>query len=122
MDLAYTITKHIHVWCVTISFALFVLRAVWHAAGSELLSRKLIRVAPHIVDTLLLLSGVILVTTLNYAQNIPHWLVAKLLIIVFYIALGFIGFKVKRSFKLMIPLAVSCFFTAAYLAINKPWL
>jgi|GEM_PF-2893373 len=121
LDLIYIITKHIHVWCVTLSFALFMLRAIWHSSGSDLLSRKLIRITQHAVDTLLLVSGVILVYRLYGSAELPQWLIVKLAMIALYITFGFIGFKVKQSLKLMVSLALLCFFTAAYLPISQPW-
>lgn len=70
-----------------ISVAGFVLRAGWTFTAPDLLQQKFVRIAPHIIDTLLLLSGFWLAFQLAEGSSIS-WLVAKLVALVGYIGFG----------------------------------
>lgn len=118
----YSIIKHLHVWLVTISFALFVLRAIWHLSKSEQLTKPWVKIAPHIFDSFLLLTGVTLLFVTGYHQQFPSWLFVKCVTIILYIIFGIISFKKPKVAKITLPLALGFFFTTAYLAINKPLL
>ena len=54
----YAAFKHIHLLTVAISLGFFVLRGVWMLSGSALLQKKWVKILPHIVDTLLLVSAI----------------------------------------------------------------
>ena len=56
----YYAIKHLHVTCVVLSAAGFLLRGLWMITGSALLQHRLTRVLPHVVDSLLLLSAITL--------------------------------------------------------------
>lgn len=84
----YLWIKHLHVTCVVVSVSLFVLRGTM-----ELLSRpwrqwRLLRVAPHVVDTVLLGSALWLAWRLGQYPFANGWLTAKVLALVAYILLG----------------------------------
>lgn len=55
---AYSVLKQVHVASIILSGAGFLLRGVWMLAGSPLLSHRLTRVIPHLVDTVLLGSAI----------------------------------------------------------------
>ena len=60
---------------------------------SELLQKKLVRIAPHIIDTVLLLAAIALVV-LSEQYPITHpWLTVKVLALVAYIVLGVFALK-----------------------------
>ena len=50
----YLAIKHLHITCVALSLAGFLLRGLWMCADSPLLYASLTRRLPHIVDALLL--------------------------------------------------------------------
>lgn len=78
----------VHLVTASVSLAGFVLRGWWMWRGSPLLGHRLTRSLPHLVDTLLLLSGIGLVwMTAQYPWQQP-WLAAKLLALLLYILLG----------------------------------
>ena len=56
--------KHLHMTIALISVALFTLRFFWTLAGSAQLEKKWIKITPHIVDTLLLVLGVVMMMKL----------------------------------------------------------
>jgi len=50
--------RAVHVTCVAVSYALFVVRGVWMIRESPLLRRRWVKVVPHIVDIVLLASAI----------------------------------------------------------------
>ena len=55
---AYLWIRALHIACAALSIAGFAARGALMLAGSPLLQRRFVRVAPHVVDTLLLASAV----------------------------------------------------------------
>ena len=86
----YPLIKNFHLLTVAITITLFLLRFYWLTTGSALLQRRWVRIAPHINDTFLLLSGVLLVLITHFYPFTPQgsWLTEKLLAVIIYIALG----------------------------------
>ena len=97
MIASYTLLKYLHVGCVVLSGAGFVLRGVWMLQGSSMLARRWVRVLPHVVDTVLLASAIALAVMLGQYPLVQGWLTAKLIGLVVYIALGTIALKRGRT-------------------------
>lgn len=64
---------------------------------SALLQGRPARVLPHVIDTILFVSGLLLAITLHGVFYQQPWLVGKLLAVVFYIVLGAIALRPGRS-------------------------
>ncbi|OYW91391.1 MAG: invasion protein, partial [Alishewanella sp. 32-51-5] len=60
---------------------------------SALLQRKFFKIAPHVVDTFLLLSAVALMLTIRQYPFVDPWLTEKVIALFAYIALGFSALK-----------------------------
>ncbi len=60
---------------------------------SPLLARRWVKISPHVLDTLLLMSGVALVIRHQIYPTDQPWLGAKLLALALYIVLGSIALK-----------------------------
>jgi len=93
----YLAVKHLHMSCVAISGALFLLRGGWMLADSGMLARRWVRVLPHVIDTLLLASAIVLAWWSGQYPLAQSWLTAKLLGLIAYIALGTIALKRGRT-------------------------
>jgi uncharacterized membrane protein SirB2 len=93
----YAILKATHVACVALSYLGFFIRGVWMMRGSPLLERRWVRIAPHVVDTLLLASAVGLAVLLRLNPLVQPWLAAKIVALVIYIALGTIALRRGRT-------------------------
>jgi uncharacterized membrane protein SirB2 len=90
---AYLIAYYTHIVTVCLSGSFFLLRGIWMLQESELLQKKLVRIAPHIIDTVLLLAAIVLVV-LSEQYPITHpWLTVKVLALVAYIVLGVFALK-----------------------------
>jgi uncharacterized membrane protein SirB2 len=75
------------------SITLFVLRFFWKWAGSAMMQKRWVKIVPHVVDTLLLLSGISLIFITHFYPFSPQgtWLTEKLFGVIIYIALGFVA-------------------------------
>ena len=65
--------------------------------GSRLMHRRWVLVTPHIVDTLLLTSAIIMVVLSGQYPFAQSWLTAKVLALILYIVLGAIALKRGRN-------------------------
>lgn len=89
----YALLKLIHMSLALISIAGFILRWGWRMRRSPLASVRLARVIPHIVDTLLLGTAVLMILALGQAPVSPHWLTAKVSGLLLYILFGLMAMR-----------------------------
>jgi len=91
------IIKTIHVVCVTLSFAGFFIRGIWMLRDSALLQQRWVKTTPHIVDTLLLVSAVMLAVQMRLSPFEQPWLMAKIIALLVYIGVGMVALRFGRS-------------------------
>lgn len=84
----YLFVKYLHVGSVLISVSLFVLRGVLALMAGPWRQWRLLRVVPHIVDTVLLGSALWLAWRSGQYPFAADWLTAKVLALLAYIVLG----------------------------------
>jgi len=96
----YLAIKHLHITLAIISIAGFVIRGALKLAGSNLLRLKLIRIAPHIIDTALLACGVYMAFRLGLKPGNTPWLAAKLAALLAYIGFGLITLRFSKTNKI----------------------
>ena len=114
----YYLIKHVHVTSAALSLIFFVTRAWWSVTGSGLLQTRFARIAPHIIDTILLVFGVILAAMIGPAQP---WILAKIVALVLYIGVGTIAIKrgkTPRTRAMAALIAVAIFFYIVGVAIR----
>ncbi len=86
-----------HILAALLSLGLLVGRGLLAYQGSPLLEHRLLRVAPQVVDTVLLVSAVALMVTISQYPLVDGWLNIKVLGLVLYIALGVVALGRNRS-------------------------
>lgn len=91
--MSYLLLKSLHLITAIATISGFILRGYWMMTGSDKLASKLTRIAPHIIDTLFLLSGVAMVSMLQMNAFSQPWLLAKFAGLIAYIVLGTIAIK-----------------------------
>lgn len=118
----YFALKHLHMTFAVLSGAFFLLRGIWMLSGSTLLQRRWVRIAPHIIDTLLLASAVVLaVWSSQYPLQQP-WLTAKVIALVAYIGLGTVALKrgsTPQVRGIAFVAALACFGYILAVAVTK---
>ena len=121
--MSYLALKHIHLTCVALSGAGFLLRGFWMLRDSSILQARWVRVLPHIIDTGLLVSAIALaVMSLQYpiAQG---WLTAKVIGLLAYIGFGTMALKrgktkAQRTLYLVLALLTFAYIVGVALTRN----
>lgn len=101
----YFLVKHIHLTCVALSLILLFIRFFWMLRQSPMLDKKLIKVLPHVVDTLLLVSALVLCVLINQYPFEQPWLTEKLFAVVAYIVMGYMCLKGRTKALRWVALA-----------------
>ena len=89
--------KHLHMTVAVISILLFTFRFALTLVNSNKLSLKWLKIAPHIIDTLLLSLGIALSIKLAINPAEQLWLAEKLLAVFAYIFTGYYTLKLARN-------------------------
>lgn len=122
----YTAIKHTHILLVAITIAFFNLRYFWQMLLPHKKLPLFFKIAPHLNDTLLFASGIMLAYTVKFIPFVnANWLGIKLILLLFYIGLGFLAIKSPaKSTKSYVGyvLAMSTITLMIYLAMNKPFI
>lgn len=121
----YFAFKHLHMLCAAISIIGFIVRGALRIQGSALLQKKFVKIAPHIVDTLLLLSAIGLAVSIQQYPFTSAWLTAKLIGLIVYIFLGVVTLRIAQSQPVRVIAylaAIATFFYIGAVAFSKtPW-
>ena len=92
--------KQVHIACAILSGTGYFIRGLWMLRESPWLQKKWVRVLPHVIDTLLLGSAILLVVQLQQYPFVQGWLTAKVLALIGYIVVGAIGLKYGKTKKI----------------------
>ena len=89
----YVTIKHVHIASAALSGSLFLLRGIWMMRESTMLQNRVVKILPHVVDTILLASALIMVFWSGQYPFVQNWLTAKVLALIAYITIGTIALK-----------------------------
>jgi uncharacterized membrane protein SirB2 len=112
---AYAAVKMLHVGCAALSIAGFAARGALMLADSPVLRARFVRIAPHVVDTVLLASAVWLAWHLGQIPFVHAWITAKLLALLLYIGLGMFALRRGRTKRQRAAAFVAALASAAYI-------
>ncbi len=118
----YLTLKYAHISFATLSIAGFVLRGFWMFRQSTNLGRAVVRIAPHVVDTAFLLTGIWLVVLLQLNMKEQSWLIAKLVALILYVVLGAIALRRGRTIQIRTAAFAAALASYLYIvgvALNK---
>jgi uncharacterized membrane protein SirB2 len=91
--MSYLAIKHLHMTCAVLSGILFFARGLLMLGDSALLQRRLMKVMPHVIDTVLLGSALTMVAWSGQYPFVQGWLTAKVLALIAYIIIGAVALK-----------------------------
>lgn len=118
----YMMVKHIHLTAVALTFILFVLRFIWVMSNSGMMRQKWVKIVPHIIDTVLLISAITLCVLISQYPFYVAWLSEKVIGLVAYIVLGLFALKLGKN-KLVKSVAfvaaVAVFASIGKIAVTK---
>lgn len=89
--------KHLHMTIAVISILLFTFRFALTLVNSNKLSLKWLKIAPHIIDTLLLGLGIALAIKLSLNPAEQLWLAEKIFAVLAYVFTGYYTLKLARN-------------------------
>jgi len=111
----YLVLKWVHIACAILSISGFMLRGMLMLLDSPLLTMRFARIAPHVVDTVLLASALWLAVLIGQYPFVQGWLTAKVLALIAYIVLGTLALKRARSKTLRAAAFALALGVAAYI-------
>ncbi len=114
----YLLLKNLHIGLALLSGIGFGLRGYMRLILDRPLAHPMVRIGPHVVDTLLLISGLVLWTLSRYP--LASGLGIKLALIVVYIGLGIGAFRASRrgTGVMLYWLAMTCFIGIVIAAVH----
>ena len=107
--------KYLHVGLAAVSVGGFLLRGLWMLAGSDALARRWVRVAPHVIDTALLATGVWMAWRLDVSPLTHPWFAAKMVALLVYIGAGVMALRAGRGRRVRVTALVVAVAAAAYI-------
>jgi uncharacterized membrane protein SirB2 len=118
----YFTVKLIHQSAVALSLTGFFVRGAASLSGATWVQSRMAKTLPHIIDTVLLLSAITLAWMLSLTPANAPWLMAKVVGLVVYVALGVIAMRPTRSRRVRVAAWLAAMATAAWIvsvAITK---
>lgn len=115
--MSYEFLISIHVSFVVLTFLSFSLRALWMLQDSAMLQRTLVKVLPHIIDTILLASAIALLFKIQQSPLSHPWIAAKILALIAYIFLGTVALKRGKTKKSRIRALIGAYAVLFYIVM-----
>jgi uncharacterized membrane protein SirB2 len=113
----YLTLKMLHMTCAILSIAGFTLRGILKLQGSTLLEKKIFKIAPHIIDTVLLASAIALTVIIGQYPLADAWLTAKVIGLLLYIFLGLVTLRFAKTQPVRLLAFVLAIGVFAYIAM-----
>jgi len=112
--------KFFHLIFILLSISSFVGRVYLAEKQPAMLEQKWIKIGPHIINSLLLLSGFALVFQGSWWSAEHGWIIAKLIALVAYVGLGIVAIKSQGDLRWKaFAGAMVCFIYIAVVAVTK---
>lgn len=115
--MSYALLKMIHVSSVILSYSLFFLRGIWLMRDSDSLRQRWVKILPHVIDTVLLTSAVLLAISIQQNPLQNSWLTAKVAGLLLYIGLGMVAMRFGKSRQVKITAWIAAQFVFVYIVL-----
>lgn len=112
--------KSIHMLFILLSVSSFIARIMFAQFKPDILRFKVLKIAPHVIDTILLLSGIALVFQGNWMAGEFGWILTKLVMLIAYIGFGVMAMRSTGAKRWgAFVLALVCFGYIISVAVTK---
>lgn len=111
----YLALRHVHIGCAILTIALFLLRGGLMIVESPWLRSRTLLVLPHVVDTALLTTALMLTTIVHQYPFVQGWLTMKVVLLVVYIVLGSLAIKRGRTKRIRVSAFAAALLTIGFL-------
>lgn len=118
----YMMAKHLHLTAVALSVLFFILRFLWSQMDPTVLTKKWLKILPHVIDTVLLGSALWLCVILSQYPFATAWLTFKVIGVVLYIVFGLFALKKAKTAMgrwLFFVAALGVLMATAMVAVTK---
>lgn len=102
MELNMELIRLLHVSCAGISILGFIARGILMMRESPLLTARWLKMAPHIVDTLLLTTAIVMAVQIGLSPANTPWIMAKIIALLIYIGIGMVALRFGKTKSLRI--------------------
>jgi uncharacterized membrane protein SirB2 len=95
----YTLVKHAHLTIIVLTFVFFIINFVLTMKNSEMVNNKLLKIGPHVLYTLFVITFVymVIMNPLNLYPFVNGWASSKLGGFVLYVLSITLALKAKRT-------------------------
>jgi len=107
--------KMLHMSTAFISISFFIIRGVWVYKNSSMMSKKWVKISPHINDTILLVTAILLSISTQQYPFVDSWLTAKFLALIVYILLGMFALKRAKTIQNKVLFFILSLLTFSYI-------
>src|SRR5690625_2845039 len=117
--MSFNFYKHLHTSFAALSIIFFVIRAYWSVMECGCLQNRWVRIAPHVIDTLFLLTGLAMALAIGFGHP---WLIAKIIGLIAYIFVGIYAIrkgKTRTSRLVAAIIAILIYLYIVQIALNK---
>ena len=114
--------KLIHMSTAFISISLFLLRGFWVFQESPMIKRRWVKILPHVNDTVLLITAILLAVGIQQYPFVDAWLTAKFIALLIYIIFGLFALKRAREMHNKVLFFILALLTFGYIvgvALNR---
>lgn len=109
--------KYLHIACAIASYLLFFTRGIWMLQSSPKLQQRWVKIAPHVIDTVLLASAITLAWQLALSPFDAPWLLAKIIALLLYIVLGSYALKRGKTRNIRLTFWIAAQLVFAYIVL-----
>ena len=107
---------HLHGLFVILSLVLFSLRGYWMLRECPALQARWVKIAPHIVDTMLLLTALWAAWLMFWSHGThPAFITVKIIGLIVYIGLGLVALKLGKTKAIRLAAFIAALAVYAYL-------
>lgn len=115
MNEYYLLLRHVHIGCAIVTITLFVLRGGLMLTESPWQRNVVLRYLPHVVDTVLLTTALMLASVIHQYPFSTGWVTMKVVLLVVYIVLGSIALRRGRTRPIRVAALVAALVTIGFL-------
>jgi uncharacterized membrane protein SirB2 len=91
--MSYTLVKTVHITAAILSISGFILRGYGVYSDAQWLRYRVTKILPHLIDSILFLSGLTLLIKAHFYPTQTPWMAVKLVAVTVYIVSGFFVLK-----------------------------
>lgn len=94
----FLVLKTLHISTVALSICFFLIRVYWLVKQPNILTKKSIKILPHLIDSTLIISAfsMLYIADISISKDNP-WVIAKLIAVSIYIAIGLYIFRIANK-------------------------